>query len=107
MKVGIIGCGFAAHLHANGYKKLPEVEIACTADTDKTRVKKFSQEFNILKPYLDYREMFAKEKLDLVSICVPNFLHKEVFLEAAAKGIKNIACEKVSCWPNHGHHMEK
>jgi len=94
MKVGIVGCGFAAHLHANGYKRLTNVEISGTVDSDETRVKKFSQEFNIPKTYLDYKEMFAREKLDLISICVPNFLHKEVYFAAAEAGMKNIICEK-------------
>jgi predicted dehydrogenase len=38
--------------------------------------------------------MFKNEDLDLVSVCTPNFLHKEVVIIAAEAGIKAIICEK-------------
>ena len=94
MKVGIVGCGFAAHLHANGYKRLPGIEIVGIAELEEERAKKFKEEFSIPHAYKNYEEMFEKEDLDLVSICVPNFLHKDVFVSAAKFGKKNIVCEK-------------
>ena len=43
--------------------------------------------------YTDYNEMFRQEKPDLVSVCVPNFLHHDVVIAASEAGL-NVVCEK-------------
>jgi predicted dehydrogenase len=44
--------------------------------------------------YTDYREMLAKENLDIVSICTWPHLHAEMTIAAAEAGVKAIHCEK-------------
>lgn len=92
INVGIVGSQFAAMLHAESYKRCPLAKIQSVASMD-TAIE-FADSFNIPKRYTDYREMFIKEDLDLVSVCVPNFLHKEIVLAAVAANIKAIVCEK-------------
>jgi predicted dehydrogenase len=41
----------------------------------------------------DWRRLITRDDIDLVDICVPNHMHKEIALAAAAAG-KWIACEK-------------
>ena len=47
--------------------------------------------------FLDYKEMFASDKfkneVDAVSICTPNYLHKQMIKDALATG-KKVLCEK-------------
>ena len=38
--------------------------------------------------------MFVGEDLDLISVCVPNYLHRDVVVAAAEAGLKAIICEK-------------
>jgi len=44
--------------------------------------------------YTDYREMLARENLDIVSICTWPHLHAEMVIAAAEAGVKAIHCEK-------------
>ncbi len=92
INVGIIGSQFAASLHAESYKRFPIVKMQAVAALD--NLKNFSHKYGIQNTYEDYNEMFKKEKLDLLSVCVPNFLHKKIVSDAAETGIKNIICEK-------------
>ncbi len=91
IKVGIVGSKFAADFHAFSYRRNPAVEIAAAAAID--NLEPFAKKWNIPRTYADYKEMLAKEDLDLVSVCVPNFLHHDVVLAAASHG-KNVFCEK-------------
>ncbi len=92
LKIGIVGSKFAAMLHAESYKRCPDVVMQSVAAID--NLDTFADTCQIPNRYDDYREMFEKEDLDLVSVCVPNFLHKEVVIAAANAGIKAIICEK-------------
>jgi len=92
INVGIIGSQFAAGLHAESYKRFPVVKMQAVAALD--NLEEFSGQYNIPNTYKDYNEMFKKENLDLLSVCVPNFLHKKIVIAAAEAGIKNIICEK-------------
>lgn len=92
INVGIVGSQFAAGLHAESYKRFSQVKMQAVASLD--NLEKYSNEYNIPSTYEDYNVMFAKEDLDMISVCVPNFLHKKIVIDAAEAGIKNIICEK-------------
>ncbi len=92
VKVGIVGSQFAAMLHAESYKRCLPAHVVAVAAID--NLNDFGRKYNIPNRYDDYRKMFEKEELDIVSTCVPNFLHKEIVLAAVDAGIKNIICEK-------------
>jgi len=92
INVGIIGSQFAAGLHAESYKRFPIVKMQAVAALD--NLEEFSSKYGISNTYKDYNKMFEKENLSLLSVCVPNFLHKEIVIAAAKAGIKNIICEK-------------
>jgi predicted dehydrogenase len=92
LKVGIVGSQFAAMLHAESYKRCSDVIIHSVTAID--NLDKFAAEYSISNKYEDYRQMFEKEDLDIVSVCIPNFLHREIVVAAAEAGIKAIVCEK-------------
>jgi predicted dehydrogenase len=92
VSVGIVGSQFAATLHGESYKRCLYAEMRSVAAID--NLNEFGDAYNIPNRYKDYHEMFRKENLDLVSVCVPNFLHKEIVLSAVENGVKNIVCEK-------------
>jgi predicted dehydrogenase len=92
IKVGIVGSKFAAKLHAESYKRCPAAEMHAVSAIDD--LDEFGEPYDIPNRYSDYREMFEKEDLNLISVCIPNYLHKEVVIAAAGAGIKAIICEK-------------
>jgi UDP-N-acetylglucosamine 3-dehydrogenase len=104
-RVGIIGCGRRprtegstgsglGHVHAGGYERSPDCRIAAAADIRKDNLDPFCEEHHIPHGYLDYREMLAKEELDIVSVCVWPGLHAQMVIDAAKAGVSAIHCEK-------------
>ncbi len=104
-KVGIIGCGRPwktegatgfgmGHAHAAGYKASPDAEIVAAADINQENLDAFCQRHDIPNGYLDADEMFAREKLDIVSICLWPHLHAPMVLKAVEAGVRAIHCEK-------------
>jgi len=93
IRVGIIGAGFAGRLHAEAYKRCPGVELVAIADKDKNASNALRAQYDIQHVYTDYNELLKREDIDLVSVCVPTFLHKDVVIAAAHHG-KHVVCEK-------------
>lgn len=95
LRVGLIGAGtiaFSAHLPA--YRKLRDlIELVAVADVRVENAERAAREYGAESHYGDYREMLAREKLDFVDICTPEFLHAEQVEDTAAAGV-HIICEK-------------
>lgn len=83
MKVGIIGCGGIAPLHARVYKSLEGVEVSSLCDLNMERAKNLASRFGVKKTYTNYVEMFEKENLDLVDICTPVSTHLRIVSDAS------------------------
>ncbi len=103
LKVGVIGFGGMGHFHAAVYAKRADTELAAVADIRPEQLSGKSMELNIgtgaavdmsaVHGYLTAEEMLAKEKLDIVSICLPTDLHVEYTVKALAAGC-HVLCEK-------------
>jgi len=91
LKIGIVGSKFAADFHCDSYSRNDKVEIAAVAAID--NLPEISSKWNIPDTYEDYNEMLARDDIGLVSVCVPNFLHHDVVMAAAAHK-KHALCEK-------------
>ncbi len=91
VRVGIVGSKFAADFHCDSYNRDDRAEVVAVAAID--NLKEISTKWGIPKTYEDYNEMFKDKSIDLISVCVPNFLHHDVTI-AAAKAGKHILCEK-------------
>ncbi|MEM3712908.1 MAG: Gfo/Idh/MocA family oxidoreductase [Thermoproteota archaeon] len=91
-RVGVIGVGGIGKNHLKALRKIDVAETVAVADIVADLAKSVAVEYN-LKWYTDYVEMIEKEKLDVVSICVPHFLHRKAVCEAANMGV-NILLEK-------------
>ncbi|MGQ9622038.1 MAG: Gfo/Idh/MocA family protein [Candidatus Caldatribacteriaceae bacterium] len=95
VRIGLIGAGFAAHLHAHSFQKVKGIraEIVGAAAIPLKSTEEFAKKFNVPHCYDDYRYLLDDTTIDIVDICVPNALHKRVCIESAMAG-KNIICEK-------------
>ncbi len=92
LKVGIIGAGFMGSMHANVYSQLPDVKIAGIADIRGEKAKSLSAKFKTI-PYYDAQQLFDKQDITVIDVCLPTFLHKEYVIKAAESG-KDVVCEK-------------
>ena len=92
LNVAIIGCGGISVMHLDSAYALNESEIIAVCDIVEERAVKTAKKYNT-KYYTDYKEMFSKEKLDVVHLCLPHYLHTIVANDALRAGI-NVLSEK-------------
>jgi predicted dehydrogenase len=86
LKVGIIGCGRISRFHGMPAAAQPNVELRAVCDLIPERAKQMAKLFGARKTYKDYKEMIRKEKLDVVHICLPHYLHAPVAIDAMQMG---------------------
>lgn len=101
LNIGMIGYGFMGRAHTNGYKRVPDffpelqyrpvLKAACARNQEK--IQAFADQWGYQSIETDWRKLVERKDIDAVDICVPNNLHKEIALAAAANG-KMILCEK-------------
>ena len=92
IKVGIIGCGRIFPMHAQPLNNREDTEIVAVCDNKEDRAKEQAEKYHC-RYYSDYIEMFEKEDLDVIHICLPHYLHAPVAIEAAKRKI-HILTEK-------------
>lgn len=86
IKVGIIGSGFIAEHHCYSYSLLPNVEIIGISSILEDQAKELMKKFNIPgEPLKDYNDLL-KIECDAISVCLPNFLHKDVTIDVLNTG---------------------
>ena len=94
IRVGIVGTGgIARGQHIPSYEAVPGFRIVAACDVNADALEMMADQHDIPATYADYREMLAKEKLDLISICTSNDMHYPVTMAAIEAGI-DIYCEK-------------
>lgn len=86
VKVGFIGTGGIAGNHLGNLKGFDDIEFAGMCDVQKERAESRAKEFGG-NAYSNFEEMFEKESLDAVYICLPPFAHGAPELAAIDKGI--------------------
>jgi len=94
VKVGIIGAGGIAQVaHIPNFQKITGVEVAAISDPNEEKLKFVAGKFKIGSSFTDYRKILEMDDISIVSICSPNFVHKEHAVESLKSG-KHVLCEK-------------
>jgi len=93
-RVGIIGCGNIAKVHAWVLQDIKDAELVAVCDTDIAKAHELSQKWTAGKAmvFTDWRELCLTE-VDVVHICTPHYLHVLMALEALKQG-KAVFMEK-------------
>lgn len=89
----IVGCGMMGTIHAACWQQLPHARVVAVADLREERAQQLAQACGVERWTTDYHEAIARPDVDVVSICVPTYLHADIGCFAAAHG-KHILCEK-------------
>lgn len=96
LRVLLVGAAFSADLHSDGYSRiLDKVQIVGICDKDPNRIAALAERYGFTgyTPYDDYTAAIQQCGCDLVDICMPNFLHHDVAIQALNAG-RDIICEK-------------
>jgi myo-inositol 2-dehydrogenase / D-chiro-inositol 1-dehydrogenase len=96
VQVGLVGSQFISAIHAESLQRCPQAEIAAVASPTPGNAARFAGRFGIARSFTDYRALLALPEIQMVVVGVPNDLHCQVVLDAAAAG-KHILIEKPLC----------
>lgn len=108
IRVGLIGAGFIGRNHYNQFEKLSD-RCSVTALCDKEAERRAGDWSHVggnlgdkkgrkvclhgITPYVNWQDLIADPNVDLVDICCPTPLHKDIVLASFAAG-KHVLCEK-------------
>lgn len=100
LNIGLIGTGFMGKAHAIALKAAPTVfdlpaKPVCDllAEVDDELAVRKARELGFARATGDWRSLVKDPEVDVVDICAPNYLHKEMALAAIAEG-KHVYAEK-------------
>lgn len=92
--------------HARVYGELEGIELAAVCDVDPERVHNATRGRSA-RGYQDYREMLARDRLDLLSVAVPTRLHREVALAAIQRGVPVLVEKPIAAERREGEEMAR
>lgn len=92
LKAVLVGVGGMGSVHFNAYKNMKNINLAAVCDVRMDMLKEKTAGMDI-KLYSDFNEMIKAEKPDIVDICTPTYMHKDMSIAAMESGA-NVLCEK-------------
>lgn len=89
LKVGIVGCGGIAAVHAIALAQMEMIELTAFADIKKERADSFVEQYGAegAKSYGSIEEMLEESGIEALHICTPHYLHVPMAAAALKKGI--------------------
>jgi len=92
--VAIMGAGAVSREHAKAYLKNPHTRIIGVCSRREESAKRLVEELGLeCALYPNYEALLSDDRVDAVSICMPNYLHARLAIQAARAG-KHIVLEK-------------
>lgn len=100
LRVAMIGYGFMGAAHSQGWRTAPRVfdlpadaEMAVIVGRDAAAVAKAASKWGWAESATDWREVIARDDIDVVDIVTPGDSHAEIAIAALDAG-KHVLCEK-------------
>ncbi len=86
------------HSHVAAYRHIAATEPVAVCDIVPEKLDDFHRTWGDALPhvrgYTDYREMLAREQLDVISVATPDDRHAQIVVDAVDAGVRGIICEK-------------
>lgn len=84
--VAVVGFGWMGQVHARAWTRLlqhyPDAPVrprlVAVADPDEGRRQEAQSAYGFEHAYAEWRDLLVREDLDVVSVCGPNFVHREI-----------------------------
>ncbi len=89
LKIGVVGVGGISKAHIAAWEKMEDAELIALCDIRPEQMASYPEK----RQYTNIDEMLAAEKLDILDICLPTYLHADVAVKALNLGI-NVLTEK-------------
>jgi predicted dehydrogenase len=95
-RLGLVGCGWISEVYVDALVELPNGEAVACCATSLERAQAFAARKGVPHACGDWRELVAREDVDVVTVGVPNALHHVVTIAALEAG-KHVIVEKPLC----------
>ena len=92
IKVALIGIGGMGFVHYGAYKKVENAQVIAVADVRVDMAREKVDDENI-KIYSSLEEVLENENPDVIDICTPSYMHRDMAITALSAG-KHVLCEK-------------
>lgn len=92
IRVGLVGVGGMGGCHFYNYEKIENAELVAVCDVRKDVAKQKVGNRNI-KIYTNLDRMLQHNELDMIDICTPSYMHKNMAIKLLKKGY-HVLCEK-------------
>ena len=106
VRVGIAGIGFMGVTHFKAYPQVEDAQVSAIFTRDRKKLEgdwtnvrgNFGgaggvQDLTGIKKYDDLEALLADDEIDLIDLCLPSHLHREITLRALERG-KHVLVEK-------------
>lgn len=92
MKVGIVGCGFISNKHITAIENIENLYLSAVCDPNEDALIRFKEDKTV-KTFTKIEDMLNDSDIDIVAVCTPSGLHKNLAIKAAKAG-KHLVIEK-------------
>src|SRR2546421_618039 len=103
--IGIIGTGFARTTQLPAWRACEGARVVAVASGHRENAEATAREFDIPVVASDWREVVARDDVDLVCIATPPVTHAEIATSALDAG-KAVLCEKPMAMRSEEHTSE-
>lgn len=100
LRIGLIGYSFMGRAHSNAFHQVNhffpsghELVPQAVCGRDEAKVKEFADKWGYKSVETDWKQLIARDDIDVIDVATPNNLHHDQVI-AAAKAGKMIWCEK-------------
>jgi predicted dehydrogenase len=100
LRIAMIGHGFMGAAHSVGWRQAPavfdlpvDVEMAVVVGRNAAGVEQAAQKWGWAESATDWREVIARDDIDVIDVVTPGDLHAEIAIAALEAG-KHVLCEK-------------
>ncbi|HEY5586399.1 MAG TPA: Gfo/Idh/MocA family oxidoreductase [Ruminiclostridium sp.] len=107
IKVGILGAGGMAKVHAKNLMKLPGVQVVsmCARSEEDAKINIAAVQDLEAKAFGDFYQMLREISIDVLYVCLPPFAHSGQVEAAAAKGIHIFLEKPIALEPKRAKSM--
>ena len=104
LRVGMVGHGFMGKMHGHAYRSLAfyydpppaRMVLAGVATQSESSWRRAVDEWGFEFGTTDFRELCARDDIDIIDCCTPNYAHRDVLLAALEHG-KHVYMDKPLC----------
>jgi predicted dehydrogenase len=87
IRIGIVGTGNMAHVHADAFNGMRGVKLVAGCDVMEDKVKAFAERHRIPATFTDVDTMLREVEMDAISNVTPDAFHAPIALKAIRKGL--------------------